>query len=310
MKTKYLKYTPALLMALFASSNASALSYGGSASNDHQQYIVDPNNSSLLIPNPDLNNPKASLSTILAGNAAAPGGNTELFASSDAMDNATYFGVPMVSPPYSGRTTLEVDFINSSSTLSLSSLTAADWGDIDSGGLLDKWTNDLFTAYAPGPLNTPANQTFFKGLFKAAEGEQQLSDPNISYIYTDTLTGETHIGLAGFLDASQANGLLPPTIPGLIPAGAQISEIVKVTDNLGQFTYLYAIGPNSATPSGLATADGSYDGNFDFIIAKNDPDLPNFDPGDGVDVPEPSDLALLVVGLTGFLGLRRKAVKS
>lgn len=298
MKTNYLKYTPALLMALFASSNASALSYGGSASNDHQQYIVDPNNSTLLIPNPDINNPKAPLSSILAGNAAAPGGNTELFASSDAMNNATYFGVP-----YTGRTTIEVDFINSSSTLSLSSLTAADWGAIDSGGLLDQWTNALFTAYAPVPLNTPANQTLFKGMFVAAEGEQQLSDANISYIFADQ-TG-THIGLAGFLDASQANGLLPPTIPGLIPQGAQISEIVKVTDNLGQFTYLYAIGPNTATPSGLATADGSYDGNFDFTI-----NLPNFDPGDGVDVPEPTGLALLVAGLTGFLGLRRKAAKS
>ena len=40
------------------------------------------------------------------------------------------------------------------------------------------------------------------------------------------------------------------------------------------------------------TADGSYNGNYE------------------VTIPEPTELALLVAGLTGFLGLRRKAVKA
>ena len=43
MKTNYLKFTPVLLVALFASSNASALSYGGTGvgligQGDFQQY--------------------------------------------------------------------------------------------------------------------------------------------------------------------------------------------------------------------------------------------------------------------------------
>ena len=256
MKTNYLRYTPVLLMTLFATGNAAADSFTSAAG--VQQYAE--NSPGVLTPDNG-----ASLASILAGNAAAPGGNIELGTITDGLSNAAFDLNTAVS-------TLTVNLAGGD--IVFSSLTAADWA----GGLLTQWSMDLINTYAPG-----TDLATFETAFVAFGGRQRLSDPNISYVDPNG-----SFGLAGFLDASTAP-LLPPAIAGLIPSGAQISEIVKVTQG-GNTSYQYKIGNGTATPSGVQTADGSYNGNFN--------------------IPEPTELALLAVGLTGFLGLRRKAVKA
>ena len=74
---------------------------------------------------------------ILAGNAAAPGGNIELGTITDGLGNAAFAGAAV--------TTLTVNLAGGD--LVFSSLTLADWGAIGSGGLLDQWTNNLYSAY-------------------------------------------------------------------------------------------------------------------------------------------------------------------
>jgi hypothetical protein len=289
MKTNHFKYTPLLLAVLFASSNASALSYGGSVPGDHLQYVETPPGSGTLV----VNNAPA-IQDVINVNSNGNRGNVELFASSDSLSNAAFNA-------YTGTTTLEVGF-NNGQSLSLSSLTAADWGS-GPGSLLETWSTALLTTFG---VFSPGNLALFEAQFVAAGGQQRLSDPNIQSV--NVVGGVAHIGLAGFYDASTA-GIVPPAFASLV-AGGQISEIVKVTanGNPNNFQYLYAIGatPGSvATLSGVQTADGSYNANFDKTVT-----LDSFNPGTSVSVPEPSELALLFAGLTGFLGLRRKAVKS
>ena len=243
MKTNYLKYTPALLVVLFASSNASALSYGGTAPDDHLQYAETSANSGILI-----SDNAASLSSIININNNGNRGNTELFTSSNSLTNAAYSA-------YTGTTTLEVGF-NNGDSLSLSSLTAADWGTAgDPTSLIDIWSTAILAVFSPA---TPL--ALFETAFINAGGEQRLSDPNISSV--NVSGGIAYIGLAGFLDASAAKDLFPEGIS--IPTGAQISEIVKVTANSdpNNFQYLYAIGkstdvPPPASASNVHIVDGS-----------------------------------------------------
>jgi hypothetical protein len=285
MKTNYLKYTPALLLALFASSNAfAAATYDGTGAGvgDWTQYVETPPSSGGL----QVNN-AVDVTDIITG---VVNGNAELFTSSDGMSNADF-------STYTGTTTLIVPFLSGNS-LTFSSLTHLDW---DSGAL-DPYYAALYTNYV-NTTTFPTLNDFINNPtigFKALGGQQRASDPNIVSVYTEQPNGPTHVVLAGFLDAPQnpllTNGVQP----------FQASEIVKVTDNSGNISYLWAVGPGSATASNLATDDGSYTGNYDFII-------PTFEGGGGVDetpVPEPSGLALIIAGLTGFLGLRRKAVKA
>jgi hypothetical protein len=285
------------LAVLFASSNASALSYGGSAPADHQQYVET---SGLLYPN---NVP--AIEDVINVNGNGNKGNTELFASSESVGNTAW------TTTFNDTTTLEVGFVDlnglpTGSSLALSSLTFADWGTPGSGGLLDIWSTDLLTTFG---VFTPGNLALFQAQFVAAGGEQALSDPNIQSVNV-VGAGLVEIGLAGYYDAGTA-GIVPPAFQSLVQGG-QISEIVKATVNgdPNSATYLYAIGatPGSvASPSGVESADGtgSFTGNF--LLNVN---VPGVDPGDSVDVPEPTGLALLLAGLTGFLGLRRKAVKA
>jgi hypothetical protein len=254
MKTNHLKFAPALLVALFATGNAVADSID---TTDYLQWAETSPGVLTVIPN----TPPIPDAAVLAGNAAAPGGNVEL----------GQLGAGTT------RTTLTVN--TAGGDLLLSSLINSDWGTSGSGGLLDQWTNDLFSYYG---ASIGMSQDAFKTLFVQQNGREAGSDPNISYAYADA-NGLAHIGLAGFLDANQGYSFLP--------AGAQISEIVRATYQ-GQTKYLYGMGPGSATPSNVSTADGSYTGNYE------------------VTIPEPTELALLVAGLTGFLGLRRKAVKA
>jgi hypothetical protein len=260
MKTNYLKYTPVLLVALFATGNAAADSFTSDAG--VIKWAEGPAGTLT-------NNPGASLASILAGNSALPGGNIELGTiidnPSSTMTNAQFDANTLVS-------TLTVNLAGGD--IVFSSLTAADWAS----GLLTQWSTDLINTYAPG-----TDLATFEATFVGLGGRQRLSDPNISYVNPDGT-----FGLAGFLNAKLAPDL-PAAIRAVIPDGAQISEIAKVTYQ-GNTSYAYRMGNGTATPSHVQTADGSYNGNFN--------------------IPEPTELALLAAGLTGFLGFRRKAVRA
>ncbi|MCU0516144.1 MAG: NF038130 family PEP-CTERM protein [Oscillatoria sp. Prado101] len=234
-------------------------------------------------------NDAASLSTILTGNSSSPTGNVELFANSETLTNAqfaTYNKVTTLSGLLGGR------------SITLSSLTAADWANNVGGGLTlaQKWFNDALTNNGLGSLigTTTGNNAY--SAFLANNGRQRFSDPNISYVNQNDTTGQISIGLAGHFNAKS---LLLPVVPSSLQpllAGKtiQASEIVKVSYDGGPAQYLYNF---SATNSGLVEAGDriSHSGNYELLLAGIPPEK----------VPEPSAmLGLMAVG--GFLAAKRK----
>lgn len=234
-------------------------------------------------------NNAASLSTILTGSSSSPTGNVELFANSETLNNTAFNS-------YSTVTTLSGQIGGRSITLS--SLTAADWATNVGGGLTlaQKWFSDALTANGLGSLigTTTGNNAYAS--FLASGGRQRFSDANISYVNQNDTTGQISIGLAGHLNAKS---LLLPVVPtSLQPLLAgktiQASEIVKVSYDGGPAQYLYNF---SATNSGLVEqGDGiSHSGNYELLLAGIPPEQ----------VPEPSAmLGLMAVG--GFLAAKRK----
>ena len=175
--------------------------------------------------------------------------------------------------------TLTTTFTNGY-VLTLSSLTSANWGTPGSGGLLDQFSTDIINTYAPG-----TNLANFEAAFIAHGYETTFGNPNISYANLGA-NGVVSIGLAGYID-------LGPVL-GPLYTGDQVSKIVNASFE-GHTAFLYSMGP--ATPSG--------------VYFPQTPPLPDAFTGNyQVTIPEPSGLALMLVGLTGFLSLRRKAVKS
>lgn len=188
----------------------------------------------------------ASLASLLAGNAATPGGNVEL---------NKLAGTP--------ATTLAGSLNGNSVTLS--SLTLADW-TASSNALASAYVSAAYQAaygVSIGGL-LPTAVSMFLGTGAYA----RVSDPNISYVLLDN--SDLKIGLAGFLDATAFLSSLVAGYPGApaVPAGAQASEVVKVTYN-GVTTYMYGF---HATDSGVATAtaDRSYSGNYE--VSRNVPE--------------------------------------
>lgn len=207
----------------------------------------------------------ASLASILAGSAAAPGGNVEL---------NKMAGAP--------ATTLTGTL--NGNAVTLSSLTLADW-TANSNALADAYISSAWTAAygtSIGALLPTARTLFF-----STNAYQRVSDPNISYVLLDN--SDLKVGLAGFLDASTFLGSLVAGYPGApaVPKDAQASEVVKVTYN-GVTTYMYGF---NATASNVASADGSFSGNYE--VSRN--------------VPEPGVLSLLGLGLAGAYLRRRNA---
>lgn len=234
-------------------------------------------------------NNAASLSTILTGNSSSPTGNVELFANSETLNNtqfATYSTVTTLSGLLGGR------------SITLSSLTAADWASTVAGGLTlaQKWFNDALTNNGLGSLigTTTGNNAYSS--FLASGGRQRFSDANISYVNQNDTTGQISIGLAGHLDAKSL--LLPfvPTSlqPFLAGKTIQASELVKVVYDGGPAQYLYNF---SATNSGLVEqGDGiSHKGNYELLLTGIPP----------AKVPEPSAM-LGLMGVGGFLAAKRK----
>lgn len=248
---------------------------------DYYLYCSNGTNTSLC--------PGGDLDTILQGNASSPGGNIELFASSETGAGQLNFfnntGVTSISGEVGGK------------TLTLSSLTAVDWFTTSSGGYsMTYGADNLATRYfdslwskavsLDSSLGLMDNNLVYS-LFAANQGFARSSDANISYINSNS--GQINIGLAGHYDISDVYNFLP--------SGLQGSEVVKYTYN-GVTDYLYSF---SATQSGqVDTADGkSHSGNYEVTVASV------------ASVPEPSTmLGLMAVGGLLAASKKRKANKE
>ena len=263
----------------------------GSGATDYLLYGVS-GNQTVVIPNN-----LANLQSVLTGDAASPTGNVELAASSER---------PGFN--FNNNTTLTGNIGGLS--LTLSSLTLADWTAQVEGGLTfgRKWFNDALSANGFSSL---FGNPLFYGLawdnFTAKGGFQRFSDPNISYVNQDA-TGKISIGLAGHYDAKSLlfNGLNSSQMNTInlfrgisSTAPIQASEIVKYTYN-GTTGYRYSF---SATRSGLTAANDGMSHNGNYEVSLNGIIVPP--PAPPAAVPEPSTmLGLMAVG--GLFGLAKR----
>ncbi|NEO21899.1 MAG: PEP-CTERM sorting domain-containing protein [Moorea sp. SIO4A1] len=233
----------------------------------------------------------ASLSTILQGDASDPGGNVELFASSETLslsDFVTHTEVTSLTGQIGGK------------DITLSSLTFADWFTDVGGGirLAQKWFSDALTANGLVSLIGSGLDNLLYGQFLANGGLQRFSDPNISYVNQDDTTGQITIGLAGHFNARDMLAeIITPAFAGFLPPSIQASEMVKVEYD-GKTQYLYGF---EATDSGLVSLDDNNDytyshtGNYQLAFGGSlPPHLSN-----PQDVPESST----VLGLIALGGL-------
>jgi hypothetical protein len=274
---------------------------GGSAINDY--YVYDANSTStFLVVNPT----SSDVQRVLGGNASSPTGNIELRASSEKTG-------------FDFTKNTSVNGVLNGENISISSLTSDDWFGAGNSttiyganNLANTWFNAAFNNYGISntllsSVGTSRGQLF--NAFLLGKGFQRFSDPNISYINQNDVTGEISIGLAGHYDAT--NLLLPMLTSSqqnalkaaLGTTKLQASELVKVLYN-GQSQYLYNF---SATSSGLVNnvgtgADGiSHSGNYELKMAGVLPPLAK--------VPESSPIiGLIVVG--GLLVVKRQVKKA
>ncbi|MBW4650020.1 MAG: NF038130 family PEP-CTERM protein [Kastovskya adunca ATA6-11-RM4] len=246
-------------------------------------------------------NPSADLDKVLSGNSSAPGGNVELFASSEKLTNSAFLAS-------NARTS--VTGTVAGKTLTLSSLTATDWF----GTSLNKtygaatfattWFNGFLTnagmgGFVGNGLGTAAFNQFF-----GMGGFQRASDPNISYVTTSGT--DLLIGLAGHYNVKEVYAPMLGQLGGLIRDGFQASEVVKASYN-GVEELLYSF---SATQSGLVNGSGvgadgrSHSGNYEVALRGVVTPPPPVE-----SVPEPSTmLGLMAVG--GLFAAKRKLQKA
>jgi hypothetical protein len=290
---------------------ATAAGLTGATISGNDYYLYDVNGSQTYL------NQSASLDSILQGNSSNPGGNIELFASSENQSGLTAF--------MSGQTT-SISGTVGGQNLTLSSLNANDWfwdgskinTSYGANNLANRWFTEFWdkgvteTVKTNGVaiqttktvfgtpmvinvnLNAAQARAFAFDKFNSIGGFARASDPNISYIYEDN--NDIKIGLAGHYDLkafytqdSQYSWLAPYLVDGF-----QASEVLKYT--YGDTTdYLYSF---NATRSGLLETDGwSHNGNYEVKIA-------------GVvqskDVPEPITGLIAAAGLGGAAMRRMK----
>ncbi|MBE9128357.1 MULTISPECIES: NF038130 family PEP-CTERM protein [unclassified Coleofasciculus] len=305
--------TPALAASITGASIT------GTAPNDFEVWDVDPN---ITCPAEVCLGSKgtdtSNLIGILGGTAPKPGGNVELFKSSETLALPNFLS-------YGEVTSLDVDFDDNTSVI-FSSLTAKDlFGEgLETSYTADtvatKWFDDAFDANLAA--NNIDEKFLFTGLsfltggkfndredlynaFLTNGGFQRTVDPNIAYV---TKNGnEVGFGLAGhtnllfYADKDPALKAALDNLPFELTLRA--SELVKVSYS-DQEDILYSF---KGSPSNVASADNSFSFTYD------DPFEVNVPPGDPTDppasVPEPSAiLGLMAVG--GLFAAQRKLKKS
>ncbi len=279
-------------VSAIASAPANAFSLSGS---DYLLYGTCSPTSTCLSPGADLN-------TILAGNAASPGGNVELFASSEtAAGNVAFVN--------GTRTSLTGTVAGKN--LTLSSLTFADWFGAPNqvyygaSNFANTWFNAFLNAAGFGG-EAPFLKAQAFNTFLGIGGFQRSSDPNISYITTSG--SDILIGLAGHFDLKAFYAASPNPVmkafANLLPNGFQASEVVKATiDGTDQFLYSFSATASGLTNSAGAGADGaSHSGNYEVALRGVVTPTPE-------SVPEPSSmLGLAAIG--GLFAAKRKLNKA
>ncbi|MDY7013773.1 MAG: NF038130 family PEP-CTERM protein [Cyanobacteriota bacterium] len=260
-------------------------------------------------------NANADVDHLLNGNSNNPGGNIELFASSESVSLSNFL-------QSDDRTSIEGTVAGKQ--VVVSSLTAKDWfgTNLDTSYLADTFATRWFNAfYQESGLET--NESLIKTVLAAQNGDlswlnassdrvraavygtflsdtvkgfQRTSDPNVSYIATKG--SDLLIGLAGHddLKAYYASQLGP--LAALIKDGFQASEVVKVEyDGVTELLYSF-----NATESGLVEVsdNSSHDGNYEVKMS-------------GVvstqSVPEPSIMLGLVAVGGAIAASKRKSAR-
>ncbi|XWK86078.1 MAG: NF038130 family PEP-CTERM protein [Phormidium sp.] len=280
------------------SAIAQAPSFAYSITGNNDAWLYDNNYGSCGPTSTCLTNDMSRLNAILAGNSSAPGGNVELFASSEGVNLSTYL-------TSNARTNIEGTVAGRS--LTLSSLTATDWfgSSLNTAYGADNFANRWFNEFynAAGLASSFGNSTvarstaYYAFLSDQVKGFQRSSDPNISYITTSG--SDLLIGLAGHLDAKAYYAPILGSLATFIRDGFQVSEVVKVNyGGVEQFLYSF-----NATSSGLTNnsglyADGlSHSGNYEVALRGVVPPAAS--------VPEPS-VVFGLIGLGGLLAAKRK----
>ena len=272
---KFSKSGAALAVALaLAASGAGAAVSLSDATTSGGSVILWSEAAGMLMPTPGLSPaPTSALADVLAGSAAAPGGNVEL----------SKFAGPV--------TTLSGTL--GGSAITLRSLTLSDWfvggNAATPTALTSSYIRAAYSATHGGGAISDADLQAATMSFFGTAGQSPyklVSDPNISYVMLDG--ADVRIGLAGFLNAQAAlQAILGPGI--VVPANAYASEVVKV-EYAGVSQYLYSFAQPTASGVTAGDPNGSYTGNYEV----------------GFKVPEPASLALTGLGLAGITALRRR----
>ncbi|MGA9382975.1 MAG: NF038130 family PEP-CTERM protein, partial [Phormidium sp.] len=220
------KFLIAASTAVGMSAIATAPSFAYTITGSGDAWLYDNNYNSCGPNSTCLTNDTSRLNAILGGNSSAPGGNVELFATSETVSLANF--------QTSGRTSIEGTVAGKS--LTLSSLTYSDWFSTGSGvttlyganNLANKWFNAFYKAAGlEDTLGLSARGIAYNAyLGDNVKGFQRSSDPNISYITTSG--SDLLIGLAGHYNAKEYYAPMLGAFGSLIKNGFQVSEVVKV----------------------------------------------------------------------------------